>query len=421
MEAVQLVRWQAEPEPPGRSTSPRPVPARCSSRSRGPALHSDIHLNRGPRGHPSPGSFRSRPDTTTRRRRPRRDRARRGRPRLLVYGPWGCGTRWHCAAGAENLCPDRRFRGCGLGVDGGLAEYVVVPSPRLLVPLGDLDPVEAAPLTDAGLTSYHAIKPELPRLLRRDGGRGHRRRRARPPRRPGAPRAVACPDRGRRHPRERAQSSRVTPARARRSTRAASTPPTCGPRRAARAILVLDFVGSDQTLSLAASVLAAGGQICMVGLGGGALLDDVRLAAAGVVAAPLELGHAPRAARGRRARARRGLNIEVERLRLEDAVDGYRRLGRGEVTGRAGGRPVTARLEGKVAVVTGGGGLGEEMCARLAAEGAGRRPRPAGGARRDARPGSSAGSRSRPTSATVPPSMRRSRRWRPSSARWTSG
>ena len=41
---------------------------------------------------------------------------------------------------------------------------MLVPSPRLLVPIGDLDPVRAAPLTDAALTSYHAIKPELPRL-----------------------------------------------------------------------------------------------------------------------------------------------------------------------------------------------------------------------------------------------------------------
>ena len=32
------------------------------------------------------------------------------------------------------------------------------PSTRYLIPLGDLDPREAAPLTDAGLTSYHAVK-----------------------------------------------------------------------------------------------------------------------------------------------------------------------------------------------------------------------------------------------------------------------
>jgi propanol-preferring alcohol dehydrogenase len=30
------------------------------------------------------------------------------------------------------------------------------------VPIGDLDPIEAAPLTDAGLTTYTAIKSALP-------------------------------------------------------------------------------------------------------------------------------------------------------------------------------------------------------------------------------------------------------------------
>ena len=43
------------------------------------------------------------------------------------------------------------------GTDGGMAEYLLVPSTRYLIPLGDLDP-RAAPLTDAGLTSYHAVK-----------------------------------------------------------------------------------------------------------------------------------------------------------------------------------------------------------------------------------------------------------------------
>jgi propanol-preferring alcohol dehydrogenase len=38
---------------------------------------------------------------------------------------------------------------------------MLVPQARWLVPLGDLDPVEAAPLTDAGLTPYHAIKRSL--------------------------------------------------------------------------------------------------------------------------------------------------------------------------------------------------------------------------------------------------------------------
>ena len=40
----------------------------------------------------------------------------------------------------------------------------LVAYPRLLVPLGALDPVIAAPLSDAGLTPYHAIKSALPLL-----------------------------------------------------------------------------------------------------------------------------------------------------------------------------------------------------------------------------------------------------------------
>ena len=50
----------------------------------------------------------------------------------------------------------------GIGADGGMAPLMIVSHPRYLVPLGDLDPVEAAPLTDAGLTPYSAIKRSLP-------------------------------------------------------------------------------------------------------------------------------------------------------------------------------------------------------------------------------------------------------------------
>lgn len=46
-----------------------------------------------------------------------------------------------------------------------MAEYLLVPSDRLLVPLGGLDPATAAPLTDAGLTPYHAIRRSRELLL----------------------------------------------------------------------------------------------------------------------------------------------------------------------------------------------------------------------------------------------------------------
>ena len=54
--------------------------------------------------------------------------------------------------------------GIGFGVDGAMAEYLLIADPRRLVPIGDLDPAEVAPLTDAGLTPYRVIKRVQPKL-----------------------------------------------------------------------------------------------------------------------------------------------------------------------------------------------------------------------------------------------------------------
>jgi propanol-preferring alcohol dehydrogenase len=337
MKAVQLVQWQTEPEL-REVDEPEPGSGEVLVKVEGAGLcHSDIHLIEWPAGtlpwelpftlgHETAGTVAAVGRGVT---------AFAEGERVLVYGPWGCGTCWHCAAGAENLCPDRRFSGCGLGIDGGLAEYVLVPSPRLLVPIGDLDPVEAAPLTDAGLTSYHAIKAELPRLLPGAavvvigvGGLGHV---AVQLLRELSPARIVAVD-----VRENARDLALH-AGASAALDASGLDPADvrGETGRAGAILALDFVGSDETLSLAAAVLAPGGQICMIGLGGGAL--------------PMTFGTLPLEWSLRRpswgtlpelhevvALARAGLlEIEVERLRLEDAIDGYRRLGRGEVTGRA--------------------------------------------------------------------------------------
>jgi propanol-preferring alcohol dehydrogenase len=66
----------------------------------------------------------------------------------------------NCRQGMENYC--EKLGGPtpgGLGwYDGGMAPYLLVPATRFLVPLGNLDPRDAAPLSDAALTSYHAIK-----------------------------------------------------------------------------------------------------------------------------------------------------------------------------------------------------------------------------------------------------------------------
>jgi len=85
---------------------------------------------------------------------------------VAVVPVWGsCGHCAPCRRGEENFCYYiERLIGAGVGFDGGLAEYVVVDA-RFVVPMGDFDPVLAAPLTDAGLTTYTAIKPALPSLV----------------------------------------------------------------------------------------------------------------------------------------------------------------------------------------------------------------------------------------------------------------
>lgn len=84
----------------------------------------------------------------------------------LVYGPIGCGRCKACSRGQDTYCENAAtnpYLATGLGRDGGMAEYVTVPA-RNVVPLGDADPVDAAPLSDAALTPYHAIKLSLGHL-----------------------------------------------------------------------------------------------------------------------------------------------------------------------------------------------------------------------------------------------------------------
>jgi len=59
-----------------------------------------------------------------------------------------------CAAGWNNYCVNISER--AFASVGGLAEYMVAPA-NGLVPIDKLTPWEAAPLTDAGLTSYHCV------------------------------------------------------------------------------------------------------------------------------------------------------------------------------------------------------------------------------------------------------------------------
>jgi alcohol dehydrogenase, propanol-preferring len=77
--------------------------------------------------------------------------------RVLIY-PWiGEGLCPACRIGEENLCD--KPRSLGIYTDGGYAQYVLVPSYKYLVKIGnDMDSDTSAPLACAGLTSYGAVK-----------------------------------------------------------------------------------------------------------------------------------------------------------------------------------------------------------------------------------------------------------------------
>ena len=74
----------------------------------------------------------------------------------------GCGHCRFCAEGWNNYCANLPPQP-GMGLDGGLADYVVAPAGGI-VPLETLEPWRAAPLTDAGLSAMHAIARVKDRL-----------------------------------------------------------------------------------------------------------------------------------------------------------------------------------------------------------------------------------------------------------------
>jgi propanol-preferring alcohol dehydrogenase len=76
-----------------------------------------------------------------------------------VAMPWlgyACGTCDYCVSGWETLCLEQK--NTGYSMDGGFAEYVKAYGRYVVkVPPG-IDPVDAAPLTCAGVTTYKAVK-----------------------------------------------------------------------------------------------------------------------------------------------------------------------------------------------------------------------------------------------------------------------
>jgi propanol-preferring alcohol dehydrogenase len=170
MKAYQLTEWQSQPEL-REVDVPEPGPGQVLVRIGGAgACHSDLHLMEWPPGtlgfdtpftlgHENAGWVAEVGAGV--------EGVEEGEA-VAVYGPWGCGRCRACRLSAENYCEHQEEIGAfggGLGLDGGMAEYMLVPHPRLLLPLGDLDPRDAAPLSDAALTPYHAIRRSLHLLV----------------------------------------------------------------------------------------------------------------------------------------------------------------------------------------------------------------------------------------------------------------
>jgi alcohol dehydrogenase, propanol-preferring len=339
MRAIRLTRWESAPE---LCDVPDPVagPGAIVLRVAGAGLcHSDLHLMHWPAGtlpYELPFTLGHEVTGTVVELGPGADGFEVGDP-VIVYGPWGCGVCRRCGLGQEHLCERAgamRQRGCGLGHDGGLADYLVVPSSRLLVGLGDLDPVAAAPLADAALTPYHAIRRGLPHLepgtsavVIGIGGLGHV---AVQLLRALSSATVVAVD-VRREALELALRAGADAALPADDAIDAALRDAIGSRGAG---LVIDCVGSDATLALAGGAVAPGGHVAIIGLGGGTLA--MRRGAVAMEAPVVISNWGTRAELAEVvALARAGhIELEVERVALPDVVGAYGRLERGEVRGR---------------------------------------------------------------------------------------
>jgi propanol-preferring alcohol dehydrogenase len=199
---------------------------------------------------------------------------------VAVYELLGCGRCAACDRGQDNVCRELVPGAVGITRDGGMADYVVAPA-RNLVMLGDVDPVHAAPLTDAGMTALHAVE------------------RARPLLEPGAT-AVVIGIGGLGHlavqflrATSKVRVLAVDVDRARLDLGAelgADDGVLTGPDAADGIVAasggrkvdaVFDFVGAQQSLDLAAAVTGRGGAIVVTGGGGGRLSITAQMGAGG--------------------------------------------------------------------------------------------------------------------------------------------
>ena len=263
-----------------------------------------------------------------------------GQP-VAVVGAWGCGRCPRCLAGLETYCEDPASApvpsgGGGLGLDGGMADFLVVPAARYLVPLPDgLSPVLAAPLTDAGLTPYHAVRRSLDKLSPVStavvigvGGLGHLA--VQILRAMTAAHVIAVDS----------KESALRLAKASGADLTLSPGPNLVDQVHAAtdghgADVVLDFVGSDSTLAAAAAVTRQLGDLTIVGIAGGSLPVSFFGLAYEASVQTTYWGNRSELVELLDLAARGLLTPEITTFPLDEAPQVYAGLAAGEITGRA--------------------------------------------------------------------------------------
>ncbi|MFT4021914.1 MAG: NAD(P)-dependent alcohol dehydrogenase [Acinetobacter sp.] len=257
---------------------------------------------------------------------------------VLVYGPWGCGQCKPCQKSSENYCDHQAESalGGGLGLDGGMAEYMLVPSSRLLVPIYDLDPVIAAPLTDAALTPYASIKNSLNKLMSDEyvvvigvGGLGHVAIQILTA--ICSSTIIACDI----NDEKLALAQKYGAQHTFNSNNPTTTANILKITGGKKAKVVLDFVGIQSTITLATQLIGLDGDLTVVGLGGGQFDWHAFALPFGVnVKNPywgsrIELIEVVELARQKK------IHIETETFPLDQAIEVYKKLENGQIKGRA--------------------------------------------------------------------------------------